>query len=73
MVGKQTQWGKIRAYLNENGSATVRELFALGINSPTKRISELIERGESIGSIWDTHTNMNGETTRFKRYYKDGA
>lgn len=73
MVSKQTQWGKIRAYLNENGSATVRELFALGINSPTKRISELIERGEAIGSIWDTHTNMNGETTRFKRYFFGGG
>lgn len=66
---RETQWSKIRAYLKEHGTATVRELFALGINSPTKRLSEMIERGEEIGSMWDTHTNMNGETTRFKRYY----
>jgi len=73
MVSKQTQWGKIRAYLNENGSATVRELFALGINSPTKRISELNDRGECITSMWCDGENREGERVRFKRYYKGGS
>lgn len=41
MVGKATQWAKTMAYLDTNHTATVRELFGVGINSPTKRISEL--------------------------------
>lgn len=73
MVGKATQWAKIIAYLDTNHTATVRELFGLGINSPTKRISELNDTGECIKSMWDSNTNANGETKRFKRYYKDGA
>lgn len=72
-MSKQTQWGKIRAYLDENGSATVRELFALGINSPTKRISELNASGYCIKGIWHVGKNSEGESVRFKLYYKERA
>lgn len=71
MVGKQTQWAKIMAYLDTNHTATVRELFGLGINSPTKRISELNDNGECIKSMWCDGENRDGERVRFKRYYKE--
>lgn len=42
-----TQRSKILAYCAEHGSITVREAFTkLGINSPTKRISEMKKSGE---------------------------
>ena len=67
---KQTQWAKIRDYLEQNKTATVRELFDnCNINTPTKRISEMIERGEPIKSFWDKAVNAQGEWKRFKRYY----
>lgn len=40
-MGKETQWAKILAYCEEHGSITIRDAFALDINSPSKRISEL--------------------------------
>lgn len=68
---KITQWAKINAYLHDHQTATVRELFALGINTPTKRISEMIDAGVPINSFWDEAVNADGEKVRFKRYYFD--
>ena len=45
-MDKSTQRNKILAYCAEHGSITVREAFTkLGINSPTKRISEMKKSG----------------------------
>jgi hypothetical protein len=60
MVGKATQFSKTIAYLDTNHTETVRELFGVGINSPTKRISELNDMGECIKSMWDSNTNKEG-------------
>lgn len=68
---KATQWAKINAYLHDHPTATVREIFALGINTPTKRISEMIGAGVPIKSFWDESVNGDGEKVRFKRYYLD--
>lgn len=68
---KFTQWAKINAYLHDHPTATIRELFALGINTPTKRISEMIDSGVPIKSFWDESVNVDGEKVRFKRYYLD--
>lgn len=45
IVDRETQHKRIMGYLKEKGTITVREAFLLGINSPTKRFSELIGKG----------------------------
>lgn len=69
MMDKRCQRAKIIAYLQENGSATIRELFLFcNINSPSKRLSELRKLG-MIDTVRCTTTNTAGETKRFCRYY----
>ncbi len=69
MDKKSNQRNRILAYLEENGSATNREIFLyLNINSPTKRLSELRQMG-LIDSETCTRTNADGETVRFSRYF----
>ena len=59
----------ILQYLEEYGSATVRDLVVkLNINSPTKRISELVKLGYPIEKIWVKRTNSKGQTKRYMRY-----
>ena len=59
----------ILQYLEQYGSATVRDLVVkLNINSPTKRISELIKMGYPIEKAWVKRTNSKGQTKRYKRY-----
>ena len=66
---KRIQRDKIIAYLQENGSATIRELFLFcNINSPSKRLSEMRRMG-MIDTVRCTETNAAGETKRFCRYY----
>ena len=66
---KMTQKSKILDYIRENGSATIREIFIYcNVNSPAKRLSELRSMG-LITEAWESKTNANGETKRFKRYY----
>ena len=68
-MDKRIQRDKIIAYLQENGSATIRELFLYcNINSPSKRLSELRKLG-MIDTVRCTGTNGAGETKRFCRYY----
>lgn len=38
---KQTQYAKIIAWCKDHGSITVRDMVAMGINSPTMRIAEM--------------------------------
>lgn len=66
---KDSQCKQIIRFIEEYGSATIRELFIyLNINSPSKRLSELRQLG-LIDTVRCTKTNANGEVKRFNRYY----
>lgn len=66
---KTTQRLLILQYLEEYDSATVRDLvLKLNINSPTKRISELVKLGYPIEKIWVKRINSKGQTKRYMRY-----
>ena len=65
---KITQRAKILEILEKRGSTTVRELFNEGINSPTKRLSELRAMG-LIREEWDFKLKEDGRKVRFKRYF----
>lgn len=62
---KQSQRQRIVSFCKIHGSITNRDaMISLRINSPTKRISELKDRGYIIDWIWE-----KGESSRYKRYY----
>ena len=64
---------KICLYLQEHGSATVRDLVLdLNINSPTKRISELVKMGFPIEKKWEHRLNSYGENVHYMRYVWGG-
>lgn len=66
---KMIQRNQIVAYLEQHGSATVRDLVVdLNINSPTKRISELVQMGCPIEKEWVHVINRRGEKKRYMRY-----
>ena len=70
---KATQWARIHRFLQENPSASARELFIkCNANSPRKRISEMIDNGVPIKSYWDESVDEYGNRTRYKRYYMEG-
>lgn len=65
-----TQNAKILSYLRDHGNASVRELFVnCNVNSPRKRISEIVAGGTNIGWFWDESTDEYGDKHRYKRYY----
>ena len=70
-MNKETQWAKILAYCEKHGSITIREAFSLGINSPTKRISEM--RHSPWYVVVDItqykYTDEGKVKTKFKRYF----
>lgn len=70
---KKTQKEVIIEYIKKNGSATVRELFALGINSPTKAISEINEKtgltGHKIIKTMEEVKTRWTHKTRIARYF----
>lgn len=69
-MDKATQRNKILAYCAEHGSITVREAFELGINSPTKRISEMRKSGlYNVDTLDEKRTDANGVTKRWTRYF----
>lgn len=70
-MDKATQRSRIIGYCEQNGSITVREAFTeLGINSPTKRISEIRNSGDyKVETIEENRTDQNGITKRWKRYF----
>lgn len=70
-MDKQTQRAKILNYCVEHGSVTIREAFEkLGINSPSKRISEMRHSPRYIvESIGVEKIKPDGEIVRFKRYF----
>ena len=62
---KVVQRQKIVNFCREHGSITVRDAYdTLHINSPTKRISELRDRGYEVIAEWE-----KGLNSRYKRYY----
>lgn len=66
---KNSQRKQIIQYIQENGSATIRELFIFcNINSPSKRLSEMRQMG-MIRTEVENKKNAKGETKRFCRYY----
>ena len=66
---KTTQEVLVLKYLEEFGSATVRDLvLVLNINSPTKRISNLVKMGYPIEKEWAQRINSNGQTKRYIKY-----
>lgn len=71
---KTFQQEQIMALLEERGSITNRDCYDMGINSPTKRISELRAKGFPIADKQETGKNRFGVQSRYKRYYlEDGA
>ena len=70
-MSKETQWGKILAYCAAHGSITIREAFGLGINSPTKRISEMRNsQWYVVNDITEyIYTDEGKVKTKFKRYF----
>lgn len=64
-----TQEERIMEYINSHGSITIREAFVdLGINCPTKAISNLGKAGIYLNREWVTGKNRFGEVSRYKRY-----
>lgn len=70
-MSESTQRMKILEYCSEHGSITVREAFEeLGINSPTKRISEMRKSGlYSVDTLEERRTYEGGVTKRWTRYF----
>ena len=66
---KVKQRDQIVRYLETHDGATVRDLVVdMNINSPTKRISELVAMGLPITKEWVHRVNSRGETKRFIVY-----
>lgn len=74
-MDKATQKAKILSYCKEHGSITVRDACVkLGINSPTKRISEMRHSPlYDVQAIEETRVKDNGETVRYNRYFIKGC
>jgi predicted ArsR family transcriptional regulator len=69
-MDKATQRAKILAYCAEHGSITVREATVkLDINSPTKRISEMVNGGYDVQKEDEVRIKDNGRKVRYKRYF----
>ena len=68
---KETQWAKILAYCEKHGSITIREAFSLGINSPTKRISEMRQSPwyVVVDITQYIYTDEGKVKTKYKRYF----
>lgn len=69
LMDKAIQRTKILRYCEEHGSITNQNSFSLGINSPTKRISEMREMGYDVQTEWEHNIKDDGTKVRFKRYF----
>ena len=74
-MDKATQKARILAFCKEHGSITVRDACVqLGINSPTKRISEMRHSPlYDVQSIEEVRVKDCGETVRYNRYFIKGC
>ena len=69
-MDEQTQRMTILDYCLEHGSITIREAFALNINSPSKRISEMRKSPDYVvDDVWEYRINSKGIRKRYKRYF----
>ena len=69
-MDEQIQRMKILDYCQEHGSITIREAFALNINSPSKRISEMRKSPDFVvEDKWEYRINSKSIKKRYKRYY----
>lgn len=70
-MDKATQRAKILAHCNQHGSITVRDACVkLGINSPTKRFSEMRQSPSyDVQTIRETREKAGGEVVRYNRYF----
>jgi hypothetical protein len=68
---KATHIAKVLAYCKKHGGITVREAAVnLGINSPTKVISNMRHSDlYEVHDMWVTRVQDDGETVRYKRYF----
>jgi len=70
-MDKSKQRKAILAFCTKNGSITVRDAYALDINSPTKRISEM--RHSPLYVVEDitekVYDDKGKVKTKFKRYF----
>lgn len=67
---KASQRMQILSYCAEHGSITIREASdVFGMNSASKRISELRKLGYVEDQKWETKINKNGKKKRYLRYY----
>lgn len=68
-MDEQIQRLRILDYCQEHGSITIREAFALNINSPSKRISEMRKSPDFVvEDKWEYRINSKGIKKRYKRY-----
>ena len=66
-----SQYDKIVSFMDKHGSITPMDAFThLHITKLSTRIGEMIRMGHKIESTWETHTNQEGDTSRYKRYRK---
>lgn len=67
---KNRQHRRIAEYITDNHGITGWEAHEhLGVESFTKRISEMRKLGYPLEFKWETGENRYGEKTRFKRWY----
>lgn len=59
-------------FAEHDNTATVRELFDLGINSPTKLISNLRRKGYAISGERTDGQNRYGVPVKFITYHLEG-
>ena len=67
---KQTQYDKIVSYCKAHGSITVRDMVAMGINSPTMRIAEMRRKDRYQVDTETVKVYDDGKvSTHYTRYY----
>lgn len=70
MTDKHNQRMKILDYCATHGSITNRDAnVKLDINSPTKRISELLKAGYDVQKVTEKRVNSSGREVRYVRYF----
>ena len=70
MTDTRSQRMKILDYCAAYGSITNRDAnVKLDINSPTKRISELVKAGYDVEKVVEKRVNSSGREVRYVRYY----